>query len=326
MRTITLPKGIPAASVLLPVHNGEPYLEVALKSILKQGLSDFELIVHDDASSDRTGEIIADLGDERIILIKSEAQAGIAIGLNRCIAMARSEVLIRVDADDIQLPHRFERQISFLAENPEVGVVGSWTQSFSDDGQYGQISRAAADHEHLRFIAMVQTPLLHPTVAMRRSVLFETGNVYSTRRVNEDYDLWLRLIEVTRLANIQEVLVMYRNNPSGYTQTRTQKIMQAVCNIQIMQVQKIIPQLSEHEKTSYIQLLFLTFPNTVEYALAIHDFIAKLIAVNDARFVFPKEHFRNFFLERWKTVANRVRQADPTAVVDQLPLSRQVRL
>lgn len=311
----------PAASVIVPVYNGEAYLDVALRSILTQTFPDFELIVHDDASTDRTSEIIRAHGDPRIVLVRTENREGISAGLNRCISMARSDLVFRMDADDIALPRRLERQVAFMQANPEVGVCGSWYESFSETGT-GKVVHTAETHDHLRFITLFQTPFGHPTVVLRKSEPLKHGQFYGTRRITEDYDLWSRLVDRTRFANLQEVLLRYRSNPAGGTLSRQPMIMAAVHEIQLEQLGRLLPGLSESDRRAYLQLLFRSFEATETYAAHIHGLISRLLDVNRTGRHYPAEYFDAFFLERWQTVVQAMEKAGRAAAVRDLALTR----
>lgn len=322
MEVFTVSRKTPKASVIVPVFNGEKYLEDALRSITTQTFEDFELIVHDDASTDRSSEIVRDLGDPRIVLIRTEEREGISAGLNRCITMARSDLVFRMDADDIALPHRMERQVAFMQANPDVGVCGSWYEVFSDT-EAGRIVQTAATHDHLKFITLLQTPFGHPTVVLRKSVLLRYGQFYGTQRIAEDYDLWSRLVNRTRFANIQEVLLRYRSNPAGGTQSRMPKIMAAIHDIQIDQFLQLIPNATKSEQNAYLQLLFKTYQLTPDFGFLIHDLIQRLIESNCNGKKYLPEHFDNFFLDRWRMVSDAMAAAGHSGFRES-PLSRRL--
>lgn len=115
----------PAISVVLPVRNGEAFLADALDSVFAQTFSDFELIVVDDCSTDRTAEMLASTNDSRLRVVRNEEQRGIAGSLNRGFELCGGRYIARMDADDISLPMRFARQVAFLEAHPEVGVCGT---------------------------------------------------------------------------------------------------------------------------------------------------------------------------------------------------------
>lgn len=204
----------PAISVAMSVYNGERFLAAAIESVLGQTFGDFEFLILDDGSTDATASILRcyERVDPRVRPIVRENR-GLVASLNELLAVARSPIVARMDADDICRPNRFERQVSFLAQNPDHGVVGSWSE---DMGEHGEpIFRTGADHpitheEVLEAIAQGRQVICHPAAMFRRDVVLGVGGYHPAFRHCEDYDLWLRLASVTKLGNIPERLVRYR--------------------------------------------------------------------------------------------------------------------
>jgi hypothetical protein len=204
----------PAISVAMSVYNGERFLAAAIDSVLGQSFADFEFLILDDGSSDATAAILRsyERADSRVRPIVRENR-GLVASLNELLARAQAPIVARMDADDICRPNRFERQIAFLAHNPDHGVVGSWSE---DMGEHGEpIFRTGADHpitheEVLEAIAGGRQVICHPAAMYRRDVVLSVGGYHSAFRHCEDYDLWLRLASVTKLGNIPERLVRYR--------------------------------------------------------------------------------------------------------------------
>ena len=111
---------IPRLTVIMPAYNAEEFLEESISSILNQTYSDFELLIGDDGSTDRTMEIIQSFCDDRIIVMRNEKNLGIPCTLNRLIKASKGEYIARQDSDDISLPKRLEKQVDFLDKNPEI--------------------------------------------------------------------------------------------------------------------------------------------------------------------------------------------------------------
>jgi glycosyltransferase involved in cell wall biosynthesis len=201
---------LPLVSVLLPVFNCEEYVEEAIRSVLAQTFADFELIVIDDGSTDRSPEALARVRDPRITLLRQDNQ-GLPATLNRAIGLARGRYIARQDQDDISLPHRLATQVSFMDENPQCALVGTWTRILRGRSETGRMHRHPVDHAALAFEVLFDSPFVHPSVMMRRSALDEVGP-YSTelRGGPEDYDLWVRIARRFMIANIGEPLLLYR--------------------------------------------------------------------------------------------------------------------
>src|SRR5215467_3612831 len=121
-------------SVVMPAHNAEQFIREAIESVLEQTVSDFEFIILNDGSVDRTGEIICSYSDERIVYIDNEHNLGLPKSCNRGIAAARGNFIARMDADDVCVHDRFEKQLKFLRDHPEIGIVGSDMQVIDESG------------------------------------------------------------------------------------------------------------------------------------------------------------------------------------------------
>ena len=203
----------PRISVALSVYNNAAYLTAALDSILAQCFADFELVIVDDGSTDASPAIIDRYAarDPRIRVIR-QANQGLIASLNHIIDVARGEYIARMDGDDIALPERFARQLAFLDAHSDHGVVGTQIRGITESGaprpghkvEYPTSSDAVAETLASR------SPLCHPSVMMRREVLRSVGRYRAAYRHCEDYDLWLRLVDRTRMANLPDPLLLYR--------------------------------------------------------------------------------------------------------------------
>lgn len=215
MTPIPRPVAVPAISVAMSVYNGERFLTQAIESILAQDFTDFEFLILDDGSTDATPAIIRDYAarDGRIRPIIRENR-GLVASLNQLLGEARAPIVARMDGDDIAHPQRFSTQVRFLADHPEVGVVGCWSRDMDEFG--GPYVTGGRDHpvHHEEFQHNIRHggPLLcHPSVMYRRDLVLAQGGYHAAFRHCEDLDLWLRLASVTRLANIPQRLIQYRH-------------------------------------------------------------------------------------------------------------------
>ncbi|BCI71740.1 glycosyl transferase 2 family protein [Sphingomonas sp. S17] len=203
----------PRITVALSVYNNGPYLAAALDSMLAQSFGDFELLIVNDGSTDDSRAIIDSFAerDPRIRAVH-QPNRGLIPSLNLMIAEARGEYIARMDGDDIALAERFARQVAFLDAHPDHGVVGTRVIGITETGE----PRPDWTIDHPVEADAVQAaleagPLLcHPSVMMRRSLVTMVGGYRAAYRHCEDYDLWLRLDERTRMANLPERLMLYR--------------------------------------------------------------------------------------------------------------------
>jgi hypothetical protein len=206
----------PAVSVAMSVYNGAAYLGPAIESVLAQTFGDFEFLVLDDGSVDASRAIAEGYAarDARVRVI-SRPNRGLVASLNQLFAEARAPLVARFDADDICAPDRFERQLAFLADHPDHGLIGSATRYIDTAGKPAANPPIVRPLTHADFLANLEGgPLLcHSAVLVRRDLVREAGGYRPAYRHAEDYDLWLRLSRTTRIANLPECLLDYRISP-----------------------------------------------------------------------------------------------------------------
>lgn len=202
----------------MSVFNGERYLASAIESVLAQDLRDFEFLIVDDGSTDASPRIIAHYAesDSRIRPIL-RGNRGLIASLNEMIETARAPVIARMDADDICRINRFSRQMAFLEEHPDYGVLGCWSEDIGEDGEplvrHGMDDHPLTHEELLAAIDSGGQLICHPAAMYRRDIVRSVGGYHAAFRHCEDLDLWLRLAGVTRLGNIPERLLRYRRYP-----------------------------------------------------------------------------------------------------------------
>jgi glycosyltransferase involved in cell wall biosynthesis len=212
----------PNISVVMPVFNGARFVASAIESIQNQTLGDFEFIIVDDGSTDRTPDILKAYAqrDPRIRLVRQD-NAGIVGALNRGIEEARAPLLARMDADDVSRPNRLEVQVRFLAGAADCSVVGSAVRLIDEKGQGDRVIRYPRYLNNLREAVVAGRILAHPTAVMRRQFLEKIGGYRRVLEGVEDTDLWLRLVAEGPIANVDEVLLDYRMHPAKVTAAST---------------------------------------------------------------------------------------------------------
>jgi glycosyltransferase involved in cell wall biosynthesis len=225
----------PTVSVVMSVFNGEKYLPMAITSILDQTISDFEFLIIDDSSTDASLEIIQSFAqaDHRIRVIKNDGHYGIPKSLNKGIALAQGEFIARMDADDISVPERFEKQIDFLHNNIDVAMIGSNIAFIDDDNVVISQSQYPCYPGQVRWRLLFSCSVVHPTVMFRKS-LFNNDSFYyeETFTAAQDYELWSRISEDFRIANLPDVLLYLRKHENSVSQNKR--------NIQSLNEMKII--------------------------------------------------------------------------------------
>jgi glycosyltransferase involved in cell wall biosynthesis len=211
----------PLVTILLPVYNGGNYLKIAIESILNQTYTDFELLIIDDGSTDDSVRTISSYSDPRIRLVKNEKNMGIVKTLNRGIQLAEGSFIARMDADDICLPSRIEKQAQYLTEHPEVSMVDSIMEIIDENGKSlnKTNSPAITDEEVLRTMARINC-MGHSSIMMRKDdyVKYLYRPIYY-----EDDDLWLRLLnDGKKIHKVAEPLLLYRVHNQSIIQSDKQ--------------------------------------------------------------------------------------------------------
>lgn len=212
-------------SVITPAYNAEKYIGAAIDSILTQTFSEFEFIIIDDCSTDKTWDIICQYAakDSRIIAVKNEKNLGIAGNRNKGVSLAQGKYIVWQDADDISLSIRVEKQYQFLETHPEVGIVGGFLHFFDEEKENG-FRKYKADDLSLRKRIFRYSPVAQPASMIRKQCLEEVGEYNLAYPPAEDIDMSFRIGEKYQFANLQEVMIHYREHPNSATFTRLKKI------------------------------------------------------------------------------------------------------
>lgn len=198
----------PKLSVLMTVYNGMPYLPKAVDSILSQDFTDFEFIIVDDGSTDETSTYFKQLSDPRVLILSQE-NGGTAAASNFGLSRCRGEYLARMDADDITLPTRLGKQVRFLDENPAVGILGTQLACMGECRTGKSLNLPCSNATIRQSLLRGKHALCHPTLMMRTQLLREIGGYWKLRLI-DDWDMMLRMTEITQAHNLNEVLHHYR--------------------------------------------------------------------------------------------------------------------
>jgi len=203
----------PMISVVMPVYNGEKFLKEAIKSILNQTYKDFEFLIVYDESTDGTLSIIQEFQeqDARVVLINGDKE-GISGALNKGIKEAKGKYVARMDADDISLPIRFEKQISHM-QNLGLDICGGHSLLIDSDGKINGIGIMPRSHDLCGLAMMFRVPFPHPGVMIRKGFLTDYSLEYgqSTYQAAEDFDMWVRMFSAgAKFGNVDDIVVQYR--------------------------------------------------------------------------------------------------------------------
>jgi cellulose synthase/poly-beta-1,6-N-acetylglucosamine synthase-like glycosyltransferase len=203
---------VPTVSVIMPVYNAERFVAKAVESILCQTFADFEFLIVNDGSTDRSLAILERYAaqDGRIRLI-SHANTGYVTALNEMVQLSQGEFLARMDADDIAMDDRFQLQVARLRQEPELVCLGGAHGMIDEQGRWLTCLAMPEQNEDIQTLALAgHTPINHPCVMMRRSAVLQVGAYDTALAPCEDLDLWLRLGEIGKLGNLKAMVLKYR--------------------------------------------------------------------------------------------------------------------
>lgn len=206
----------PLVSCIMSTYDRYDYLEDSIDSILNQTYNNIELIVvlEKCKNQNKIEKILKNYSDDRIIIIKNSEKLGFATSLNIAIEKAKGKYIARMDDDDISYLNRFEKQVNFMENNPEIGISGTMAEFFMNGNG---IIDVETDPETLKIITLNRTPFCHPSVIFRKEFFDKYNLKYNPEYFTEDYELWSRAIEFFPVSNIKEVLLKYRVNNQSLT-------------------------------------------------------------------------------------------------------------
>ena len=213
-------------SVVLPVFNAESLVRGAVDSVLDQTLTDLELVVVDDGSTDGTAAILAGYRDRRLRVLRFESNRGYIEALNVGVTEASSDCIGRLDADDFAAPNRLQLQMDLMQSNPRIGLVSSWWELLSFDANgttSGGVATPSTSHAALRFGLHFGNPIVHSSVMFRRQTWVAAGGYLQHEWPAEDYGLWLRMSKITQICAIPDVLVLMRSFEGGVSRSHPER-------------------------------------------------------------------------------------------------------
>lgn len=232
-------------SVIIPMYRGEKTIRQSLESVLNQDLAAYEVIALDDGSPDRCAEIvesmISDALGNRLSLYRHQNR-GLAGTLNRGIEVARGKYIARQDQDDLVLAGRLSKQKAYLDDNPQVAMVGTWARIFVGEYPSDRFHRHPTSPDALRLFLLFDNPFVHSSVMIRADVLREVGCYCSDpeRQPPEDYELWSRIACKYQVANLPEVLTVYREMPGSMSRTGENPFLRNVLKISSENIHLVI--------------------------------------------------------------------------------------
>lgn len=268
---------MPRVSVILPAYNAEAYIKEAIASILGQTFRDFELIAINDCSKDGTEEIILSFGDPRLVYVKNEENMGVAATLNRGLSLAKGEYIARMDADDISLPTRLEKQTAYLDAHLDIAVLGTNVETFDENGPL-YTGWSATNPQQMNVDLFFSCGIAHPSVMTRKSVIQELGGYDREFEGLEDYELWCRVSKSHGVTTLPEILFRYRVHSGQVTKNPSPKYLRRLRALKKRQ----LAELGLPENEFYVDLCAGKRPKTKEELLTAAVFFHTALEANRA--------------------------------------------
>ena len=213
----------PLVSVIIPLYNAEQYIHEAVQSIVNQTYQNIEIIIIDDGSVDKSKDIVQSISSSKITYIQNEHNIGVSRTRNRGFELAKGKYIALMDADDISISTRLEKQVKFLENHNDYGVVSSHYESFREHlfGVKRRIRKLSTNAEDIHVNLLFSNMICCPSSMIRKEVLIENNIKFDTSlQMAEDYDLWRRLSFVTKITNLDEVLLKYRKHKNNSIKNR----------------------------------------------------------------------------------------------------------
>ena len=291
----------PDISVIMSVYNGETYLEEAIESVINQTFGNWELIVINDCSTDQTAEILSRFAekDERVKVHPNEVNLRLPTSLNKAISLSEGKYIARMDADDICLPDRFEKQFKFMEENPDVALSSCRFLTVKNGVYASGGAGGRCDSDALRAMLLVMNPILHPGVIAKAEVM-KKFNYDPTHTCTEDLELWTRMaMDGQKMQILPECLLIYRLHDKQITSTTLEKQHTEVLKVQKKYYSALLQEMDEEMQKFYISGIYfkenININKFLEYAKWLKSVTKKNFdktAVNYALFEILAEYKR----------------------------------
>lgn len=271
---------VPRISVILPVYNAGGFLVEALDSLLNQTFRDFEVIAIDDASTDNSAAVLASRDDSRIRVIRHSRNERLPATLNHGLDVARGEFIARMDADDICHLRRFERQVRCLEAHPKVGICGTWVRLFGS--LPSAIQKYPVSPDEVEAFRFFNCPFAHPTVMLRRELLEDPRVRYDLKAsAVEDFELWTRLLKITRGANLAETLLYYRQHEKSVTSKEWSVMDKNAATVLGSAIRNILPTVTEEEVRFHRQVAMAEIPANTDSLRQANNWLCQIAPTLD---------------------------------------------
>jgi glycosyltransferase involved in cell wall biosynthesis len=298
----------PKVTTVIPVYNREKYIGHAIDSILAQTFTDFELLVIDDGSTDRSREIVRSYHDPRIRLVCNETNEGIPKTRNTGIRLARGEYLAFLDSDDWAYPERLAKQVAFLDSHPDYAAVSAWIDWMDEEGRsLRRVKRKPILPDEIAAQQLFRQGIENSASMARIVVLREYGH-REEYELSEDFDLWARIAAKHKLANLPEVLVRRRRHRERITEEKAHRIKDTLLTIYAFQLSALGVVFTDADLERHFLLRSmrkLKFAPDLVYMEWAEVWLLRLQAANQLALRYPEPAFSEMLGRLWFKVCWR---------------------
>ncbi len=311
----------------MPVFNAEQTLREACDSIVAQTCSDWELIAINDGSADSSRHILESYAshDHRIRILDNPENLGLPASLNRGLDEAKGEYVIRMDGDDICEPHRFERQVNWMAEHADVVLAGSWVKFF---GGKTHVRETPENHDELRVRMLLEYPFEHPSLVMRRQFLQDHSIRYNeSLRLSEDLELCHRVASLGRVGNIPEPLLRLRQHQGRTHKIQPDALRKGVECVMRMQMKELGLKVDEAMLEIYCSIRERCPVKELTEVRKRTQWFESVLEANRKTLVYPHEALETYLVRVWEDwIREASKQLDGCGkIFRQSRLSRKVK-
>lgn len=288
----------------MPVYNAAPFLNQAIDSILSQTFENFDLLIINDGSTDKSVEIIESYSDNRIRIIHNRENMGLIASLNLGMEQIKTKYIARADADDVCLPARLENQVGYMDAHPNVGICGTWFENFDKNGlQLG--ARYANDNLHIKLKHLYQIHVSHGTAIFRNSVIKDNNLKFNPEFAHaEDYDFFDRMGQVCELANLPKVLYQVRQHEQSVSKTFSTTQQENSERVKARIFQRMGITVNSTELELYRTLQHQSYYELRQNAEQLLSLLNRMFEANLESQLFPVEFFRKHLFATWFSYCN----------------------
>lgn len=290
---------MPKVSITITAYNRENYIGPCIDSLLNQSFSDFEIIVVNDGSTDKTVEVVEAYSDPRIKLYHNEKNMGIVFTRNRGFELSTGEFIAILDSDDLALPNRLEHQVHFLDNHPNTALVGAFAEVIDENGQSEhKIWFSNFNQKSLKTRLFFENCIAQSSVMLRKSSLPQPA-YRPDYPPSEDFDLWVRISQNWEVSNLSKVLIQYRVHSKNISKEENSIQVDNANKILIYQAENLIGSvLTENEKSNHLSLMQNKYVKTDDM-LNIHKWVFKLLEANKLKKKYSEIEFESILTEKW---------------------------